>query len=311
MAFLVLGEVSLRRKSGLLAFFFLCNTAFLFCDYPEIFRLSRDDIVFAQLQNDIESYHRLIAAGREEDLPALTIFQYRCRPEEDLLGLAARLNIPYDSIATLNGLDSADELSKRRQVLIANLPGVFAPLQPDSELGRLMLAWRVENQDLASRITILDTEGERRLLFFRGDRFHSLERAFFLRVLFRFPLPFGKLTSEFGLRRDPFDGHPQFHNGIDLGAPLGTDVYAAKDGVVVKVGSHPVLGQHILLSHEGGFQTLYGHLSEALVDLNDKVVSGMIVGSVGVSGRTTGPHLHFEIRRSGNQEDPLRLLPPK
>ena len=64
-----------------------------------------------------------------------------------------------------------------------------------------------------------------------------------------------------------------------------------------------------VISHEGGFQTLYGHLSEVFVDLNQQVVSGKIVGTVGVSGKTTGAHLHFEIRRGGSLEDPLRFFP--
>ena len=290
------------------ALYLFCSS-FLFCEYPEILQLNREDVAFIQLQNDIEAYHRLVALGREADLPALTVFQYHCRQNDDLLSLAARFNIPYDSIASLNGFDSADDLKAGDRILVANLPGVFSPLQPDSELGRLMLAWRSANQDRASQVTIRNVEGLRNFLFFIGDRFHPLERAFFLRVLFRFPLPFMKVTSLFGMRRDPFDGHPDFHNGVDLAAPLGTEVYAAKDGRVIDVNSHSVLGLYVVISHEGGFQTLYGHLGKVFVDLNEPVVSGKIIGSVGVSGKTTGAHLHFEIRRGGSREDPLRFFP--
>ncbi len=151
--------------------------------------------------------------------------------------------------------------------------------------------------------------GERRLTFFPGERFNPVERAFFLRILFRFPLGArGRLTSLYGTRASPFTGHPQFHDGIDIAAPEGTTVVAARDGTVAEVGQDPVLGTFIRLSHQGGYETVYGHLSEALVSLNQEVHSGMMIGKVGTTGRSTGPHLHFEIRRKGSLRDPLPLI---
>ena len=75
------------------------------------------------------------------------------------------------------------------------------------------------------------------------------------------------------------------------------------------VGYHEVLGNYIILAHQGGFQTVYGHLDVIGVVLQQKVTSGMIIGSVGSTGRSTGPHLHFEIRRGGDVQDPMPLLP--
>ena len=88
------------------------------------------------------------------------------------------------------------------------------------------------------------------------------------------------------------------------------EVHAARDGQVVQAGIDPVLGNVVVLAHEGGYQTVYGHLRVILVALNQQVRSGMIIGEVGSTGRSTGAHLHFEVRRKGSSRDPLPLLPP-
>jgi murein DD-endopeptidase MepM/ murein hydrolase activator NlpD len=172
----------------------------------------------------------------------------------------------------------------------------------------------------------------KQFIFHPGDRFHPMERAYFLKILFRFPLPRGRITSRFGLRRDPFGGDSsarsggtarrdsrtgrpvgvhRFHNGIDLAAEIGTDVLAARDGTVLEVGQDQVYGKFILVSHSNGYQTLYGHLSSVEVRLNQWVNSGNIIGKVGNTGWSTGPHLHFEIRKKGKARDPVPLLPQR
>jgi murein DD-endopeptidase MepM/ murein hydrolase activator NlpD len=136
-----------------------------------------------------------------------------------------------------------------------------------------------------------------------------VERAYFLNILFRFPLSEGRLSSGYGPRKNPFTGHPEFHQGIDIAAPFGTDVVAARDGVVSLIGVDPVLGRYIQLLHEGGYETIYGHLSNVTVSLKQQIGSGMILGKVGSTGYSTGPHLHFEIRRKGKSKNPSSLLP--
>jgi murein DD-endopeptidase MepM/ murein hydrolase activator NlpD len=138
-----------------------------------------------------------------------------------------------------------------------------------------------------------------------------VERAFFLNILFRFPLPLGELTSGYGPRPNPLTGSPEYHHGVDIAAPEGIEVQAARDGQVEQAGFDPVLGNVVVLAHEGGYQTVYGHLRRILVSLNQRVRSGMIVGEVGSTGRVTGAHLHFEVRRKGSSRDPLPLLPPR
>ena len=120
-------------------------------------------------------------------------------------------------------------------------------------------------------------------------------------MLFRFPLPDGYITSRFGERKSPISGEYHFHTGLDIAAVQGTDILAARAGIVFFKGFDKTLGNHIILKHEGGFLSVYGHLLDIDVTLNQEVYSGMVIGHVGNTGLSTGPHLHFEIKKEGIQ----------
>lgn len=117
------------------------------------------------------------------------------------------------------------------------------------------------------------------------------------------------LTSRFGLRNDPLDGHLARHGGVDLGAPEGTPILAPLPGVVRLAGDRGEgYGQAVEIDHGGGLTTLYGHASEVLVRPGQSVQAGEAIARVGHTGRSTGNHLHFEARISGRPVDPGRVL---
>lgn len=276
--------------------------------YPEIRDLTAaKDGLFAQQQQLVDLAYQALAASKSPG--DLTLFQYQVKPDDTLFSLASRFNVPYETLATLNGLSSAEGPKPGRKILVPSQPGVFVALDHPKELDRLMEAWRPTASSV--KLSILREGRQETVLFFVGERFHPLERAFFLGILFRFPLPSARLTSSFGLRANPFTGHPTFHAGIDLAAPVGTDVFAARDGTVSATGFDRVLGNFVRLEHPDGYETVYGHLSRVVISLHQEVRSGMILGRVGSTGQSTGPHLHFEIRRQGAPQDPVPLLPVK
>jgi murein DD-endopeptidase MepM/ murein hydrolase activator NlpD len=116
------------------------------------------------------------------------------------------------------------------------------------------------------------------------------------------------LTSGFGLRADPFNGHLEQHQGIDLGAPEGTPILAAADGVVQSAGLRGGYGQAVVIRHAGGISTLYGHASALMVQPGQHVTKGQTIGLVGQTGKATGPHLHFEVRVGHRPVDPSHVL---
>lgn len=114
------------------------------------------------------------------------------------------------------------------------------------------------------------------------------------------------ITSEYGYRVDP---EPGFHDGLDIGMTKGTDILAVKSGTVKKVQSGTTgYGNHIIIDHGGGLETLYAHCSELLVSAEQKVDAGTVIAKVGSTGNSTGPHLHIEIRLNGKTVDPLAYL---
>ena len=118
------------------------------------------------------------------------------------------------------------------------------------------------------------------------------------------PLTAAKLTSSFGMRTHPVLGGRRSHKGIDLGAPTGTPVYATADGTVAMAEWFSSYGNYIQLEHGGNMETRYAHLSGYTVQAGQQVKKGDLIGYVGSTGRSTGPHLHYEVRVDGEAVDP-------
>lgn len=117
-----------------------------------------------------------------------------------------------------------------------------------------------------------------------------------------------KINSPFGVRVDPLTGDTRHHGGVDLHAKYGDPVYAAAGGKVVFTGVSGGYGNLIVVAHGNGLQTYYGHLSKIYAKVGQRVHRGTLIGRVGATGRVTGPHLHFEIRKNGKAQDPLLYI---
>ncbi|GAB4385302.1 MAG: hypothetical protein Kow00121_50100 [Elainellaceae cyanobacterium] len=117
-----------------------------------------------------------------------------------------------------------------------------------------------------------------------------------------------EVTSPFGLRLDPFGWGYEFHQGMDFVAGYGAPIYATAPGVVEKAEWEPGFGNHVILDHGFGYQTLYGHLSEISVKAGDPINRHQVVGALGSTGRSSGPHLHYSVFRNGQAVDPQKYL---
>lgn len=121
----------------------------------------------------------------------------------------------------------------------------------------------------------------------------------------------GEITSEYGNRTNPVSGEYLMHSGVDIAASQGTEIRAAYSGIVSEVGSNSVGGNYISLVHKDGSETLYCHCSKIIAEKGDVIRAGETIALVGSTGRSTGPHLHFEITVDGKTENPLLYLPNK
>ncbi len=126
---------------------------------------------------------------------------------------------------------------------------------------------------------------------------------------FAWPCPnYVRVTDDFGYRTDPITGATSYHSGIDLGAPAGSPILAAYDGVVVAATYNWSMGNYIMIDHGDGLYTIYMHASKLYVSVNDTVTKGQTIAAVGTTGRSTGNHLHFGVRLNGAYVSPWNYL---
>ncbi len=262
-------------------------------------RLERSDPVYVQHQRLVAEYHRHTAQGLS--LPPLVLFQYRPGDDEDLFGIAARLMIPYDTLASLNRLEYPS--ISDAPLLVPSQPGLFAYDDPSTQLERL-LRERITGNAATQSLTIPFGGRATPVRYLAGYDFLPAERDIFLRMRFANPLPGAALSSQYGYRNHPVTGVWSFHHGIDLAANYGTAVRTAAAGLVTAIERDPWLGLSVTVAHREHYETMYAHLQEVVVEIGQNVTNDGIIGYVGSSGLSTGPHLHFEIRYRGESRNP-------
>jgi murein DD-endopeptidase MepM/ murein hydrolase activator NlpD len=281
--------------------------------FPVIYRMDSTDTGFRQYISDVEANRRRlfdVRANAVQTVEHLTIYRYSTRQNDDLFSLAARCNIPYSALASLNRFNNPSSLEEGKIILLPSCPGLFIPEDLESDLEKLIGTSRFGSQE-AVELKINITGKSETFYFFPGADFSQSERAFFLNAgFFRFPLRAYRLTSSYGVRANPVTGNISVHRGLDLAAPEGTEVFSAADGTVIETGEDAVYGKYVIISHRDRWTSLYGHLQRIETSLQAQVRSGTLIGRVGSTGQSTGPHLHFELRQDGRAVDPLGRLRP-
>jgi len=309
-----------RTGKGISLAFFLILLCLVPCtaqqtggiDFPVIKQLNPNDTGFKQFITDVQGNRRRLSgpkASAQNAVDNLTIYQYTPRQGDDIFSLAARTNIPYSALASINRLNNPTALETGKPLLLPSCPGIFIPDDIQSDLEKLIRASRLNIED-AVKLNIRIWGTNQTFLFFPGADFSPMERAYFLNSGFHFPLRYFRVTSSFGIRQDPLYGNMSMHRGIDLAAPEGSEVFAAADGTVTAIGSDPVYGNYIIITHTNRWTSFYGHLQKVETVLHTELKSGSLIGRVGTTGQSTGPHLHFELRQDGRALDPAGRLRP-
>jgi murein DD-endopeptidase MepM/ murein hydrolase activator NlpD len=150
----------------------------------------------------------------------------------------------------------------------------------------------------------------------RGSQLLALENVLLSRTLNDAVVPDGRpvvegyISSYFGGRADPFDGHQAVHKGVDIAGKKGSEVVAVATGVVTRAGPASGYGNLVEINHGNGYYTRYGHNEDVLVAVGDKVTRGQPIALMGSTGRSTGPHVHFEVLRNGQAVNPLSFINP-
>jgi murein DD-endopeptidase MepM/ murein hydrolase activator NlpD len=224
-------------------------------------------------------------------------------PQKHLDALALQLGEMRARVMRLDTLSA--RLAKMAGIQEAELESV----QPPGSGGPLVGAEDFTEAQLEADIAELSA-----LIEVKSDRLNMLEVMLLQQTMQQSMLPdarpvdVGYNSSSFGRRVDPFTGRTAFHEGLDFTAAVGTPIYAAAGGVVTVSEQMPDYGKIVKISHGSGMETRYAHASELLVKVGEVVKKGQLIARVGSTGRSTGPHLHFEVRRDGAPLDPRKFL---
>lgn len=263
------------------------------------------DYMLKQFDDEVEENRRLFASGKSF-FPSF--YAYTAADGDNLFDLASRFCLRYDSVCIINGITGADESIGGKRLLIPTLDGIFVPLDLKADASALEILLQKNRLDLLEEPGILRYNiGGKDFAFFAGEKFTTTERAFFLDTSMQLPIRNYRISSRYGQRDNPFGGSAkQFHKGLDMAAPEGSNVFACKGGKVLGSGENRVYGKWLQIDHGRGMTSFYAHLSSIRegVQKGKTVRGGDLIAKSGSTGQVTGPHLHFEIRLNGNPVDP-------
>ena len=208
-------------------------------------------------------------------------------------------------------LERIEEMEGRVRVLSQG-EGLGGPLIVDDAKRTPLIKTGANQAEIAqfyaSAQNIMERIQINRVNLSRVVRFFTARRSEILQIPSRWPLR-GWVTSLFGARTSPFTGEPDMHDGIDIAAPEGAVIRAPAAGQVIFSGQKGGYGNVLMLRHGRGITTLYAHLTRALVEEGIQVPSGAPIALVGNTGRSTGPHVHYEVRMNNIPVNPMRFLP--
>lgn len=269
-------------------------------NYPQISELKSSNFLFSQYQDEI------LIANKNSSLEkpnTVNFYEYTAKNTDTIFTISSRCCILYDTIATINNIEESMQNLEGKTIILPTVQGLFIPENPKTNL-EIILYKEFQN--------VLETNNTQKYIihnqtyfFLPGKKFTPAQRAYFVNTGMKLPLEKSIITSSFGMRESPITGKWKFHNGIDMAAPLGTPVFACKNGTVQEIGLlDPTYGNYIILKHTNSMTSFYAHLDEILVVKKQEIKSGQTIGKVGTTGASTGPHLHFELRINGQATNP-------
>lgn len=237
---------------------------------------------------------------------------YRIR-KGDMIGyLAEDFGVTQDTLISVNNIKQTRYIQPGDYIRIPNMPGIVYTVREDGETLETIAAKYEVDADKCSRlndIALADTLSAGTTLFIPDAELDWVTRQEINGDLFHRPIHASYyISSYFGWRASPFTGARSYHSGIDLACPSWTKIYGALGGTVSSVGYNDTYGYHVIVTHHSGYKTLYGHMVQwPSVKVGQYVTTETILGYVGSTGLSTGPHLHFTVYKNGVAVNPAAL----
>ncbi len=250
----------------------------------------------------------LSAGGEDIVLTPIKYFDYQVSAGDSLWTIAKKFQVSVDSVysANMKRIKNPHILTAGVVLRIPSNMGIVKEISNINDVNNLLDQFDIDELSLliANGVSTKEELIDKTEIFLPNVELPQTEKLKAYGIAFGFPTR-GYVSSRFGYRKDPFTGLRRFHTGLDISNVWGTSIYAAYDGTVIFVGEKGGYGLCIIISHPLGYSTLYGHLSNVFVKVGQKVSKGSKIAAMGSSGRSTGSHLHFEIRKFGKFLNPL------
>jgi LysM repeat protein len=240
----------------------------------------------------------------------LNFSSYKVVKGDTISDIAVWAGLREDTILSVNKIRNSRLLQINQVLKIPNQDGIYHTVAKTDTLSSISAQYKVEQEAVITVNELFsDSLSIGSLLFIPGARLDWLNKQEINGDLFNWPVS-GYITSYYGYRSDPFgsgDGR-QFHSGLDISAPNGSPIRAAMSGRVSAVAFDETLGNYVVISHYSGYRTLYAHMGAIIVKPGAYVNTGERIGDIGMSGMSTGPHVHFTVFKNGVTVNPRTML---
>ena len=250
--------------------------------------------------------------SQESELKPLTYFTYRIRPG-DMIGLIAeKYDISQDTLISVNNIRASRLIQPGQYIKIPSEEGILYTVKKDGETPESISQKYEVDAVKCAFVNKLELDSPLKAgnsIFVPGAEMDSITLSEINGDLFRKPIHgWYRLTSYFGWRPSPFTGRRSWHGGLDMACPAWTRIYAAMGGRVAETGYNNTYGNYVIINHMNGYKTLYGHMIRIDCVKGQWVNTDTVIGRVGSTGASTGPHCHFTVFKRGKMVNPLSLL---
>ncbi len=253
------------------------------------------------------------AAENTNENLEITYQTYRVKSGDMIGFIADAFDVTQDTIISVNNIKQSRLIQPGQYLKIPSMPGIIYTVKKNGETPDTIAQKYKVNTEKVATVNYLNTDSELKAgtsLFVPDAELDWATRQEINGDLFKKPLHARYwLSSNYGWRNSPFNaGARTFHGGIDMAVSAGTPIYAALDGTVTAVGYNATYGNYVIITHHSGYKTLYGHMKSTACRKGNFVYTNTVIGYVGSTGMSTGPHLHFTVYKNGKTINPLTVL---
>jgi murein DD-endopeptidase MepM/ murein hydrolase activator NlpD len=250
-----------------------------------------------------------LSEPEELNQPRMLLFSSYAFQKGDVAGeVAKQFGLSTSTLISVNNIKNTRTIQEGKVIRVPNQDGVFYSVKKGDTLETIATRHKAQVSEIkVANELFSDRINPNTSLFIPGATLPWEEEQQINGDLFAWPVR-GRLSSYYGYRRSPFTGGRSFHDGLDIAAPTGTSIKAAMAGRVQSVGYDNVYGNFVIITHTAGYRTLYGHMNTIGTHSGAYVEVGSVIGTVGSTGQSTGPHLHFTVYKNGSSMNPRSVL---